>query len=144
MYDDTTRGLETPARDGESIVEKTDRPDCGRALADHGIASAGPGRTRLAPCGLDVSGVTLREVAFALDGGTRRVATDGGEDPLAEYDTNEVVAAIAAIENVGGEPTVATVRDVIEAVDEDVQDADETIDAAWNDAAETVAGGGSA
>ncbi|MFC6793899.1 hypothetical protein ACFQFH_05495 [Halobaculum halobium] len=119
-------------------------PDCGRALADHGIASAGPGRTRLAPCGLDVSGVTLREVAFALDGGSQRVMTDGGEDPLAEYDTDEVVTAITAIENVDGEPTVATVRDVIEAVDDSVEEAAEVVDTAWHDAAETVEGGESA
>mgnify|MGYP000489453632 CR=1 FL=1 len=57
-----------------------DCPDCGRALADHETTSAGPGRTRLAPCGLDVSGVALREVAFALDGGTRRVVADGGDE----------------------------------------------------------------
>jgi hypothetical protein len=181
MFDDTTRGLETPARDGGSIVDRRHCPDCGRALADHGIASAGPGRTRLAPCGLDVSGVTLREVARMLasrdetseqqvvtDGGrdeefrcfgrcgkrfgslddmvavagkgyrdprhfcedcAERVrhgpplVTDGGDDPLAEYDTDEVVAAVAAIEDAGEEPTVGAVRAVIEEADGRVSDA---------------------
>ncbi|WP_435065973.1 hypothetical protein [Halobaculum sp. EA56] len=86
MYDDATGAHQSPARDDGSILDLTDCPDCGCALADHGIASAGPGRTRLTPCGLDVTGVTLREVAELLstpdaDAGREKceVATVGGE-----------------------------------------------------------------
>ncbi|QZX99821.1 hypothetical protein [Halobaculum rubrum] len=79
MYDDSTPGLETPEREDVPLFLRTDCPECGRALADHGLSTAGPGRTTLAPCGFDVAGVTLREVAFVLDDGACRVATDGGE-----------------------------------------------------------------
>ncbi|MXR39820.1 hypothetical protein GRX01_00390 [Halobaculum sp. WSA2] len=79
MYDDATGGHETPERDDAPLFLRTNCPNCGRPLADHGLTTAGPGRTRLAPCGYDVAGVTLREVAFVLDGGARRAAADGGE-----------------------------------------------------------------
>ena len=79
MFDDSTSGLESPEREDEPLFLRTDCPECGRALGDHGLSTAGPGRTTLTPCGFDVAGMTLREVAFALDGGARRVAADGGE-----------------------------------------------------------------
>jgi len=79
MYDDSTPGLESPEREDGSLFLRTDCPECGRPLADHGLTTAGPGQTTLAPCGFDVAGVTLREVAFALDDGARPVAADGGE-----------------------------------------------------------------
>ncbi|WP_284031762.1 hypothetical protein [Halobaculum lipolyticum] len=78
MYDDATGGHETPEREDAPLTLRTDCPDCGRALADHGLTSAGPGRTTLAPCGFDVAAVTLREVATALDDSARRLAADGG------------------------------------------------------------------
>jgi len=79
MYDDDTTGLETPEREDAPLFLKTDCPDCGRALVDHGLSTTGPGQTTLVPCGFDVAGVTLREIAFALDGSARSVAADGGE-----------------------------------------------------------------
>ncbi|MFC7098861.1 hypothetical protein [Halobaculum marinum] len=79
MYDDATGGHQTPEREDVPLTPRTDCPDYGRALADHGLTSAGPGRTTLAPCGFDVAAVTLRELAFVLDDGAPRVATDGGE-----------------------------------------------------------------
>ncbi|QZX98711.1 hypothetical protein [Halobaculum rubrum] len=80
VYDDSTSGLESPEREDVPLFLRNDCPECGRALADHGLSTVGPCRTRLAPCGFDVAGVKLRGVAFALDAGARRVAADGGEE----------------------------------------------------------------
>jgi hypothetical protein len=91
MYDDSTPGLESPDREDAPLFLRTDCPECGRALADHGLSTAGPGRTRLAPCGYGVAGVTLREVVFVLDDGARRIAADGGsERPPCEICGDEV------------------------------------------------------
>ncbi|WP_435143838.1 hypothetical protein [Halobaculum sp. P14] len=84
MYDNSTTGLETPDRENASLFERTDCPECGRPLTDHGLTTTGPGRTRLAPCGFDVAGVPVRDVAQVLDDSAdvsakSRVVADGGQ-----------------------------------------------------------------
>jgi len=61
------------------------------------------------------------------DGPDARLVTDGGQDPLAEYGTDVVVTAVQAIEAHGQQATAKTVRDVIEADDESLHDAAETV-----------------
>ena len=62
--------LQAPGTDHGGIVLTGDSdacPGCGRPLSTHGYAFEGfGGRATLSPCGLDVSGVPLRNLLDAI------------------------------------------------------------------------------
>ncbi|OYR80535.1 hypothetical protein DJ84_15525 [Halorubrum ezzemoulense] len=62
--------IESPGTDHGGIVLNGDSnacPGCGQPLPSHGYSISGPGgRATLSPCGLDVSGVPLRELLDAI------------------------------------------------------------------------------
>jgi len=62
--------LQSPGTARGGIVLNGDSdacPGCGRPLSNHGYTFEGPGgRATLSPCGLDVSGVPLRNLLDAI------------------------------------------------------------------------------
>jgi len=90
MYENATRGLETPARQAES-AENNDAtcPHCETPI--FGVNAEGPSEHFLDPCGCRVTKTTARELAGADRG--RGVATDGGEYVVSDRDTEEMTLA---------------------------------------------------
>lgn len=92
MYDDTTRGLESPVTADNST---SNCPGCDGPI--QGITTTGPGEHYASPCGCTVGA----HVASELGGGDTRAVADGGEPP--EAVTNDEVAgrwATKAEENI--------------------------------------------
>jgi hypothetical protein len=90
MYENTTRGLETPARQAESAKNNDATcPHCETPIL--GVNAEGPSEHFLDPCGCRVTSTTARELAGAERG--RGVATDGGEYVVSDRDTDEMTLA---------------------------------------------------
>ena len=71
--------LQTPGTHAGGIVLNGDSdacPGCDRPLSTHGYTFEGPGgRATLSPCGLDVSGVPLRNLLDAIGRDTSQFQT---------------------------------------------------------------------
>lgn len=71
MIENLSGDLETPGTTRGGLILTSDAcPGCGRALSTHEIEARAGSAVTLTPCGVDVTGVPMRDLVDAIDSET--------------------------------------------------------------------------